>query len=218
MAAACTTQLARDAGPAWHKPLVICVPRLFEHVAGIDFVPRLVFFDTPDVANAAGYHDLGPDGLPYAKVFVGEILDGGGFTLTDSSDDGNSVSVCASHEALEILGDPSADDWRIGPPLPEGDQYALELSDPVQSQSYPIKTNWGLVSVSNFVTPAYFGGQVTDRQYDHLKQLPGPWTTAPGGYLIIRSRSGNVSNVFGSSKHIPHPASRFSWRQRGGIK
>src|SRR5690348_14351978 len=43
---------------------------------------RMHFLDDADQAGALGYHDVDPDGRPYARVFVGTILDSGG-TLAD---------------------------------------------------------------------------------------------------------------------------------------
>src|SRR4051812_33906250 len=61
----------------------------------------LVFLDDADQADALGYHDLTPQGLPLGKVFV---------RTTISSK--NLVSVTASHELAEML----ADQPSISPP------------------------------------------------------------------------------------------------------
>lgn len=211
MAEACTFQLARHACPAWKMPLLVCFPRKLADISGIDIVPRLVFLDHSDQADALGYHSVGPDGLPYAKVFVEPILDSGGAILLDPRHTGNVVSVCASHETLEILGDPGADWWRHGPQLPEGAEYALELCDPVQDDSYEVPTARGMVCVSDFVLPRYFGEP--GRGVDYLGKLATPWTVAPGGYLIIKNDAGDVQDVFGHSRHAPHPASRLARRR-----
>src|SRR4051794_28325015 len=56
---------------------------------------NIVVSDTSDEANALGYHDLTPDGLPLGKVFWKT-------TLLDKA----LPSVAFSHETLEMLGDP----------------------------------------------------------------------------------------------------------------
>ena len=64
----------------------------------------LVFLDRADVANALGYHDLTPDGLPLSKVFVKSTLDVG-----------QKVSVTACHELAEMLVDPAINLVAAGP-------------------------------------------------------------------------------------------------------
>src|SRR5271154_5703301 len=56
----------------------------------------LTILDDSDQAGALGYHDLTPDGLPLGKVFAATDLKYG-----------NSWSVTASHELLEMLADPN---------------------------------------------------------------------------------------------------------------
>src|SRR5213595_1248925 len=56
----------------------------------------LAFLDRADVANALGYHDLTPDGLPLSKVFVQTTL-----AVKQK------VSVTACHELAEMLVDPA---------------------------------------------------------------------------------------------------------------
>ena len=56
----------------------------------------LVLLDDSDQANALGYHDMTTEGLPIGKVFAGSDLKAG-----------TSWTVTASHELLEMLGDPN---------------------------------------------------------------------------------------------------------------
>src|SRR5207247_6583557 len=56
----------------------------------------MAFLDDPDLANALGYHDLTPDGLPLSKVFV-----------KTTRAVGQKVSVTACHELAEMLVDPA---------------------------------------------------------------------------------------------------------------
>ena len=54
--------------PIWGTPAKL--------VTGSDFVPSawaVTFLDNADQANALAYHDLTPDGLPLANVFVETI-------------------------------------------------------------------------------------------------------------------------------------------------
>src|SRR5215510_105820 len=50
---------------------------------------KIALLDDADVADALGYHDLGPDGLPYARVFLDPIFDNGGTWVRGA----NSVSA-----------------------------------------------------------------------------------------------------------------------------
>src|SRR2546425_11594252 len=56
----------------------------------------LVILDDSDQAGALGYHDLTSDGLPIGKIFAASDLKAG-----------DSWSVTASHELLEMLADPN---------------------------------------------------------------------------------------------------------------
>src|SRR5437763_912510 len=86
-------QVHRDFAPAWgvDADLVFCS-------AG-ETPPeeawQLVILDNSDQAGALGYHDLTSSGLPLGKVFAG----------TDEQY-GQKWSITASHELLEMLGDP----------------------------------------------------------------------------------------------------------------
>src|SRR5258708_5261525 len=87
------TQVHRDFAPAWGVD------------ADLSFVPKgespdpgawwLVILDTSDAAGALGYHDLTNEGLPLGKVFAKSDIDLG-----------YAWTVTASHELLEMLGDP----------------------------------------------------------------------------------------------------------------
>lgn len=207
MAQAVSLQLCRDVCPAWRIP---CVYSYFSKKADVpDFISPLVFFDHADQADALGYHDVDPRGLPYARVFAKEVLDAGGGIFTDPSGRNNTVSVTASHEALEIVGDPSADEYVGGPWVREGNEYALELCDAVQGDAYQIND----MLVSDFLYPAYFGRG--GGKLDHLNKLRKPFSVALHGYIIVRnSRTGEVNEIFGKSRRGRSPASRLEKRRR----
>lgn len=203
IAGAITWQFCYDFCPEWHAPTIVCYPTTLDKLQ--PWTPRIVFLPHSDAAGALGYHDVGPDGVPYGRVFVDDILAGGGQILTDSGDC-NSVSGCASHEALEAAADPDANQYVQGPSRPEGDQWALEVGDPCQGFSYVQQG----VSVSDFAGPGWFG---RPGKIDHLGKIQQPFTIAPGGYAIVRSAPGNDQQIYGVSKHLPHPASRLARRR-----
>ncbi|HYB54231.1 MAG TPA: hypothetical protein VEG84_10215, partial [Thermoanaerobaculia bacterium] len=70
--------------PVWGTPA-----RLLKTTGFLPGAWAMVFLDRADAPGALAYHDLTPDGLPLAKVFVKTILD-----------DAASLSVAASHELV----------------------------------------------------------------------------------------------------------------------
>jgi hypothetical protein len=166
---------------------------------------KIALLDDADVADALGYHDLGPDGLPYARVFLDPIFDNGGTWLRGA----NSVAVVASHEACEMVGDPSANHWTE---KPRGSLVAQELCDPVESNAYRVTIAGGRqVSVSNFVYPDWFNPFAPPgTKLDHLGVVDQPFGIAPGGYVIYRTPSG-IRNLYG----MRYPRWRRTTKTRG---
>lgn len=137
------------------------------------------FFDNSDQAGALGYHDLTADGLPLGKVFVATTLSAGAL-----------VSVTASHECLEMLGDPDInltaelDDAQGNP----AKFYAYEICDACEDDSFGYQIN--AVTVSDFVTPEYFESfQHTNpakiHQFDFMGQITAPFQILSGGYMGV---------------------------------
>lgn len=182
-------QLSDHVQPLWGRVLPSL---LFLAKDSIGAIPKgaspLVLLDDADQADALGYHDETPEGLPYGRVFVQTILGYGG-SLTKGDE---AVSVTLSHELLELVGDPSVNLWADGP---DGYAYALELCDAVEGDSYAIDG----ISVSNFVTPAFFDPLAEPgSRLDYLGKLGLPFTMTAGGYQIRRhNTTGAISNVFG---------------------
>jgi len=166
---------------------------------------RIVLLDDSDAAGALGYHDLDTgNGTPYARVFVKPILENGGSWLRGA----NSVAATVSHEACELVGDPTANHWVENA---RGALVAVELCDPVESLSYPITLSDGRrVSVSDFVYPDWFNPYVPPgTRLDHMNVLHKPFAIAPDGYVIHNTNTG-VRNIWGKS----YPR----WRKAGKRK
>ena len=154
----------------------------------VDVAPELrpgcwgvVFLDHADQAQALGYHDLTPDGLPLGKVFIQTTLA-----------DGQKVSVTAAHELAEMLLDPALNE-KV--PASDGTIYAFEICDPVEGSEFAIDG----VPLASFVYPAWFQeywapGSV---RFDHLGALTRPFELLPHGYMPI-FKNGAWSRVFGS--------------------
>lgn len=170
----------------------------------------IILLDNPDVANALGYHDVGPDGKPYARVFLDPIFSNGGGWTTGSL----SVSAVISHEVCELVGDPGANRWANAA---DGALYALELCDAVESDSYQASNG---VALSNFLWPAFFN-PFGRGPYDEMRSLAAPFETGAGGYQI-KMVGGQISQVFGEDYDTTRLVSkvtgsrtqaRFNWER-----
>ena len=122
----------------------------------------LIFLDNADVANAAGYHDLTPSGMPLSKVFV-------------SAGD---ASWTASHELVEMLVDPGINMMTLGPNARL--TYAYEAADPVEETYFTMAG----MKMSNFVLPAYFEDfrRAGSAKFDLMNLVSRPFQLLPGGY------------------------------------
>jgi hypothetical protein len=175
---------------AWTDALQIQVSRDFFPVWGVDakltYLPNgknaaagnwvLAILDNADQAGALGYHDITPDGLPLGKVFAKTTID-----------DGGAVSVTASHELLEMLGDP---DINLTAELDDGSGspskfYAYEVCDACEDDQFGYKIN--SVLVSDFVYPAYFESfrKANSTQFDQGNKITAPFTLLAGGYMGV---------------------------------
>lgn len=172
------TQIHRDFAPVWGTD------------ADLTFVAGggqpgpgqwwMVVLDNSDQAGALGYHDLTPDGLPMGKVFAG----------TDQQY-GSKWTVTASHETLEMLGDPDIDLTVFAQTSdPVGVLYAYENCDACESDAYGYDING--VTVSDFVFPAWFETfrQPNSTQFDFQNKITAPLQLLPGGYIGIFNVTG----------------------------
>lgn len=134
---------------------------------------NIVVSDTSDEANALGYHDLTPDGLPLGKVFWKT-------TLLDHA----LPSVAFSHEAMEMMGDPYINQAATVYLKNGGLRiYAYENCDAVESDAAGYDIDG--VRVSNFCTPFWFMPHMAGKpvKFDYLGQCKRPLELRPGGYL-----------------------------------
>jgi len=185
MTRAVAIQAREHAAKAWDVKPPKVVYRSSEQTAEAGSL-KVLIFDDADTAGALGYHDDGPDGLPYGKVFV-----------KISQKYNIPVSSVLSHEVLEMMLDPQANYWADN--WNDNLSYALELADPVEGDLYTIDVNGAPVSVSNFVLPAWFDPiPPKNSKFDWLGKLTKPITMTKGGYVIIRDQN-QVKSVFGAS-------------------
>jgi hypothetical protein len=171
------TQVTRDFAPVWGVP------------ADLEFVPAgqrpparhwwLGVFDDSDQAGALGYHDVTTEGLPFGKIFAGSDIDAKA-----------SWSVTASHELLEMLGDPATNLTAITQTqfvVTEnvvGRLYAYEVCDACEADQYGYKIDD--VLVSDFVYPSWFEPfRSPSAQFDQQGYVRAPFQLLPGGYISV---------------------------------
>jgi hypothetical protein len=148
--------------PIWGTPA-----KLVRSTGFIKGAWAMTFLDNSEDANTEGYHDVTPEGLPLAKVFVRTTL-----KLKEI------VSVAASHELAEMLVDPGTNLYSAGPKTNR--LYDYEAADPVEELHFEVNG----IPMSDFVYPEYFEtfhkpGSV---RFDHLGALKRPFQVAKGGY------------------------------------
>jgi len=165
--------------PVWGTPATLAKTKGFVKGAW-----AMVFLDDADVANALAYHELTPDGLPISKVFVRTTLQ-----------NGDKVSVSASHELVEMLVDPAINLMTTGPDPKV--MYAYESADPVEALEFPVNG----IPMSDFVHPAYFEEfrPAGSAMFDHLNKVKRPFQILAGGYQII-FKNGKWSQIAAKAK------------------
>jgi len=135
----------------------------------------LVILDDSDQAEALGYHDLTPDGLPLGKIFAASDLKAG-----------TSWSVTASHELLEMLADPNINLTAfVQNANTSGTLYAYEVCDACEDDSFGYQIN--NVLVSDFVYPTWFENfrEQGSTQFDRMNQIQSSLQLLTGGYIGV---------------------------------
>jgi hypothetical protein len=162
--------------PVWGTPARLVKSRGFRKGAW-----ALAFLDRADVANALGYHDLTPDGFPLSKVFVQTTVE-----------NGQLVSVTASHELAEMLVDPAINLCAVGP---KNTFYAYETADPVEELTITVDG----IRMTDFVYPSWFEDfrKPGSTRFDHARKVNRPFQILPGGYMSV-FKNGKWTQAYGS--------------------
>jgi hypothetical protein len=207
--AALQKQVTNDFGPVWGtEAQLTIVPKGTQPPAGSWW---LVLLDDSDQANALGYHDLTSEGLPIGKVFAASDLKAG-----------TSWTVTASHELLEMLGDPNINlTVFVQNTNTAGVLYAYEVCDACEDDSlgYQIDN----VLVSDFVYPSWFEGFRAEgsTQFDRMKKIQSPFQFVAGGYIgIFNVNSGSGWQQQTADKrpsNVLHRGAVGTRRERRGI-
>src|SRR5262249_17303417 len=165
MVKALQTQVDGDFAPVWG------LGARLSFVGSQEKLPReawwLLVLDNSDVADALGYHDITPTGMPLGKAFAKSDIDAG-----------LEPSVTLSHELLEMLADPDTNlSAQVGSRI-----YAYEVCDPCESDQFGYAI--GNVLVSDFVTPNWFQpAPDATGPYDFRERIAAPLGLLSGGYL-----------------------------------
>lgn len=200
MALALDWQLRHHVAPAWDRyPPQVMYLKSGEKITGLAAGDNVItIFDNSDQAGALGYHSEDASGIEYGRVFAETVFQNGGAALTGE------LSVCSvlSHEGCEFFGDQAANLWAdVG----NGTAIALELADPVESDSYPLTIGTGpdafTASLSDFMLPAWFNPDApAGSKFDWLDLVTAPFQVRSTGYAI-ELKEGSVSEIFG--EHYP---------------
>jgi hypothetical protein len=190
MTRAIASQVRLDAAPLWDR-----IPAAVVYFDKASTVPPnahvITVVDTIDdqPKGVLGYHTEDRGGRLWGIVAVGPELDAGGKPLTGDW----SVSSVLSHEVLEMFIDPNCNLWSADD---GGKVYSFEVCDPVEAPTYAVSG----VSVSNFVTPAWFDPLASRKrrtQFDKLGLLSRPFSLLKGGYVVYASE-GKPHQTFGA--------------------
>lgn len=161
----------------------------------------LIIADDSDQVGALGYHETTHSGQPIGYVFA----------KTDQQY-GLSWTVTASHEALEMLGDPYAN---LAAQVDDQMFLAYETADAVEADElgYKIHVNTGRdVLVSDFVFPNWFEPGSTG-PWDYKGHLTRSLQILKGGYIgAWTPQKGWYQETNGDVRHKNGP--RFQLRKR----
>lgn len=192
-------QISRDFSPLWDLSAGLTFAPGDKQIPGDSWA--LAILDDSDQADALGYHDLTPGGLPIGKVFANSDIEAGSL-----------VSVTVSHELLEMLVDPFCNLCAQA----EDTLYAYEVCDAVEADALGYDING--IRVSDFVTPQWFSAQPSG-PYDYCKRLSHAFELAQGGYISFMRLSGGWQQETNESKpgeQVPRGSRRERRRMTPG--
>jgi hypothetical protein len=180
LAYALNVQQWRDLYPTWGiKSNVVFYPNKVAPASSW----QLVILDDSDQAGALGYHQLTANGHPLGKVFA-----------RTSQQAGLNWTITASHELLEMMGDPYVN---LSAQVSNTQFYAYELCDACEDDSFGYQitlANGKIVSVSDFVNPMYFNPTGSPGPagftYDFQGHITAPLTLLVNGYTDVLNLTG----------------------------
>jgi hypothetical protein len=189
MTQAIASQVQLDAAPLWDRsPAAVIFYKQASDVPPGAHAITVVDTIQNQPAGVLGFHTEDRGGRLWGVVAAKPELDAGGKVLTGDW----SVSSVLSHEVLEMYVDPNCNLWATND---AGRVYSFEVCDPVEAPTYVVKD----VSVSNFVTPAWFDPLAVQKkktQFDKLGLLSRSFSILKGGYVVYASE-GKEQQQFG---------------------
>jgi hypothetical protein len=171
--AALQKQVTNDFRPIWGTDAELTIVAKGSQPASGSW--WLVLLDDTDQANALGYHDLTTEGLPVGKVFAASDLKAG-----------TSWTVTASHELLEMLGDPNINlTVFVQNSNTAGMLYAYEVCDACEDDSFGYKIDD--ILLSDFVYPSWFESfrAAGSTRFDQMNKIQKPLQLLGGGYIGV---------------------------------
>ena len=187
MTQAIASQIQLDAAPLWDRsPAAVVFYTDASAIPPAAHVITLTDTIQDQPAGVLGYHTEDQGGKLWGIVAAKPELSNGGKATTGDW----SVSSVLSHEVLEMFIDPNCNLWSNDG---KGGIFTFEVCDPVEAPSYAIDG----VSVSNFVTPAWFDPQAgAGAQFDKLGLLTAPFGILKSGYVVY-AKAGQDHQKFG---------------------
>jgi hypothetical protein len=167
VSAALQKQATRDLAPIWDISATVDAFAKLEDVPD-GYWPMIIQDDIG--MNAGGVH-MDKDGQPFALISAADTIDG--------------WSLTSSHEALEMLCDPSGDRTVSGDSPMSGQErvsFLVEVCDPSEEADFAYTVNG--VLVSDFYTPHYFDPmKAPGVRYSYTGAITEPRQVLRGGYL-----------------------------------
>lgn len=187
MTQAVASQIQLDVAPLWNRaPAAVIFYTDPSAIPSGAHVITLTDTIKDQPAGVLGYHTEEQGGKLLGIVAAEPELSNGGQVTTGDW----SVSSVLSHEVLEMFVDPNCNLWSNDG---KGSIYTFEVCDPVEAPSYTVNG----VSVSNFVTPAWFDPLAgAGAQFDKLGLLKAPFAMLKGGYIVY-AKAGKEQQKYG---------------------
>ncbi len=194
------TQISRDFAPSWFDAAL----RFTDKPDPEEW--QLAILDDSDQAGALGYHDVTASFQPLGKVFAKTV-----------KQYGDNWEVTASHEALEMLGDPRIN---LLAQVEDGPHsatfYAYENCDACEDDHFAYAIDGHMVS--DFVLPAWFEPGNNAGPFDFQRRITKPLQLLKGGYIgAFESSRGHWTMETAerdNAKAIGQPGSRRERRAR----
>jgi hypothetical protein len=189
MTGAIAHQVELDAAPLWDRsPAAVIFYSAASDIPNNAHVITVVDTVQNVPQGVLGFHTEDKGGRLWGVVAAKPELDAKAQIMTGDW----SVSSVLSHEVLEMFIDPNCNLWATNN---KGEVYSFEVCDPVEAPSYVVDG----VSVSNFVTPAWFDPLSTQKKatrFDKLGLLSKSFSILKGGYAVYAAE-GKQQQVFG---------------------